>query len=430
MRLRSRPAGRGGADALADLTLSRLAVDRDHGVIADGSDHVTITVTALDDSGGPLAGRAIALTATGSGAVLTQPTAPTDARGVATGTLSATAVGDIVVGATIDPAGAPVTIAETHEVAFEAGPPAMLVFVDQPSNTGAGQPFAPIVSVAIHDADGNVVDTSFVTVALSSAGAGLDGAVLVRAVDGIATFDDVVPDRAGTGLTLVATAGAIATTSAPFDVAAGPASTLVATAGNDQIGTAGSTLAPMVVTATDAFGNPIAGVAIQLAVTRGDGTLGASTATTGANGIVQTALTLGRAGANEVQVSSSDILFGPVVAFDAATVALAAEATFATGASNGLSSGAIASGDLNGDGRADLVVTNFAANTISVLFDTTPPGASAPTYAAKVDVAVGTGPGGVALADVNGDGKLDIAVTNFAGGGVSVFLNKTAPGAA
>jgi hypothetical protein len=109
----------------------------------------------------------------------------------------------------------------------------------------------------------------------------------------------------------------------------------------------------------------------------------------------------------------------------ATTPTFAAQATFAVGDNPY----AVAVADLNGDGRPDLVAANKNAGSISVLLNTGAPGA-APSFAGQVTFAVGTNPYYVAIADVNGDGKPDLAVANHGSTFASVLLNTAAPGAA
>ncbi len=95
----------------------------------------------------------------------------------------------------------------------------------------------------------------------------------------------------------------------------------------------------------------------------------------------------------------------------------------------GTSPYAVAMADLNGDGKPDLVVTNGAAGSVSVLENTIASGATIPAFADKQDFNTGTTPSAVAVGDLNGDGAPDVVVANAGDNTVSVLLNTTTPGA-
>ena len=78
---------------------------------------------------------------------------------------------------------------------------------------------------------------------------------------------------------------------------------------------------------------------------------------------------------------------------------------------------AVAVGDLNGDGKADVVVTSLGDNTVSVFLS-----GSNGTLQGRVDYPAGKGPSSVVIGDFNGDGKPDLAVCDFADNTVSVLL--------
>jgi hypothetical protein len=106
-------------------------------------------------------------------------------------------------------------------------PAVQLAFTVQPSAVVAGSSISPAVRVAIQDAAGNTktLASDNVTLAISggtgSAGAALGGTVTRAAVSGVAIFDNLSIDRAGSGYTLTASAGALtAATSNPFPVTA------------------------------------------------------------------------------------------------------------------------------------------------------------------------------------------------------------------
>ena len=81
----------------------------------------------------------------------------------------------------------------------------------------------------------------------------------------------------------------------------------------------------------------------------------------------------------------------------------------------------VALGDLNGDGKPEMVVVNENANTISILRNISSPGNS--SFATKIDLPVGTDPRAIVIGDVNGDGMPDIVVANAGSSTVSVLRN-------
>jgi len=84
-------------------------------------------------------------------------------------------------------------------------------------------------------------------------------------------------------------------------------------------------------------------------------------------------------------------------------------------------------GDLNGDGRDDIVVTNFNNGTISIKLNNAAP-APAGVFNTETLLTVGGQPFYVILEDFDGDTDLDIAYTDFVGAQVG-FLQNTGAGA-
>lgn len=95
----------------------------------------------------------------------------------------------------------------------------------------------------------------------------------------------------------------------------------------------------------------------------------------------------------------------------------------------GSSQHAVAFGDLDGDGKLDLAAVSFLTNTVLVFRNISTTGTlDANSFDDKVEYSTGTSPQSIAIADLDGDGKLDLAVGNRSGNSVSIFENTSTIG--
>jgi hypothetical protein len=90
----------------------------------------------------------------------------------------------------------------------------------------------------------------------------------------------------------------------------------------------------------------------------------------------------------------------------------------------------IAVADLDGDGKLDIIATDFdGTNLVSVYRNTCGTGSfTASSFAPRVDFLTGSHPQGVAVGDIDGDGRPDLLVANTGDGTVSILRNTSVPG--
>ena len=97
------------------------------------------------------------------------------------------------------------------------------------------------------------------------------------------------------------------------------------------------------------------------------------------------------------------------------------DGTFTPGPNSPLALGmnlqGIATADFNGDGKLDVAVTDSVSNTVMILL-----GNGDGTFGAPLAIPVGNEPVATLAGDFNNDGKLDLAVANFADDTVTLLL--------
>jgi Big-like domain-containing protein/invasin-like protein len=262
----------GGASA------SQSTVSASPGSIAasSGATTSTITVTAKDASGNPIAGATVVLAATGSSNNLVQPGSTTNASGVTTGTLSSTVAESKTVSATITVgANPPVPVTQTATVTVTPATATVLVFTKQPpASVTAGAAITPAVQVEVRDAFANKVTSPATTVTLNVLQAGRGTLSLNSQLTsaGTATFTGMNIDKATTGLTpdsLIASATSLTSDTSTGFAVVPAAATKLAFVQQPTSTTGGATITPAVtVEVEDAFGNRVtsASTSITLAI--------------------------------------------------------------------------------------------------------------------------------------------------------------------
>jgi hypothetical protein len=83
-------------------------------------------------------------------------------------------------------------------------------------------------------------------------------------------------------------------------------------------------------------------------------------------------------------------------------------------------------GDFNDDGKLDIVTIDRLNNTMSVYRNTS--AGNIISFASKINFTTGTSPRSVSAGDIDGDGKQDIVVSNLGDNTVSVFRNNSSGG--
>src|SRR5438045_9456167 len=83
-------------------------------------------------------------------------------------------------------------------------------------------------------------------------------------------------------------------------------------------------------------------------------------------------------------------------------------------------------GDIDNDGKSDIVVTNLSSNTLSIFRNNSFPGQI--SFDSKVDLPTGRTPRNILVTDLDGDHFPDILFVNSESGTLSIIKNNSTPG--
>lgn len=133
-------------------------------------------------------------------------------------------------------------------------------------------------------------------------------------------------------------------------------------------------------------------------------------------------------GDGKLDIATTNPQINKVSVFKNNTTSSISSASFSTATQFdcGAAPTSMATEDIDGDGKKDIFVGNYTSSDISVLRNTSTSGTI--SFANKIDIAVGANSGQVVFADINGDGKKDMLNTNFGTTFFSVHVNQSTIG--
>ena len=284
---------------------------------------VTAPIVEVTDAvGNPVSGVNVTFTVTAGGGTIAPAsgaTVATDANGRAaltSWTLGATPGVNSVTATASGLSGSPVVFNATATDA----PPTQLAITTQPGGAVSGLALSQQPVVQIRNASNGVVSTSSlaVTATIASGTGTLSGTTTVNAVNGVATFTNLVVSGTGAHtLRFATTSPALQVVSGSFDVVLGASANIAATTSMSQTATVSTTVTAPGVRVRDANNDPVSGVNVTFTLTAGGGSISpASPATvaTDANGNASlSSWTLGATpGVNTVTAAVSGLTGSPV----------------------------------------------------------------------------------------------------------------------
>jgi len=78
-------------------------------------------------------------------------------------------------------------------------------------------------------------------------------------------------------------------------------------------------------------------------------------------------------------------------------------------------------GDFDLDGKIDIAVSNYGSNNVTIYKNNS--STTALSFGTPIAISVGSGPGSIAAGDIDNDGRIDLATSNWSGNSISVLRN-------
>ena len=131
-------------------------------------------------------------------------------------------------------------------------------------------------------------------------------------------------------------------------------------------------------------------------------------------------IVVGNYGSNSISIFKNNYISGAL-----ATSSFSTKLDFNAGNKPGY----VKLGDMDGDSKLDVVVLAEGNNSVGILRNISTAGVlSSASFASRVNFNTGITPYYISVGDLTGNGKLDILVTNFGDGTATVWQNKAIPG--
>ncbi|MDQ3262726.1 MAG: Ig-like domain-containing protein [Myxococcota bacterium] len=249
----------------------------------------TLTVTARDSAGNPLAGKPVSLSVSGTGNTLTSASGTTNASGVFTATLASTRAEAKTVSASVSP------LNLVTSVTFTAGPPSATrsSLVASPGSAEANGTSTSTLTLTVRDSNDNPINGQAVSLAVSGTGNTLTPTSGSTNASG--NFTATLASTVVETKTVTATAGAVSLdTTVNFTPAASAANSALV-AGPDTVLADGVAASTLTVTVRDASNNPIPGYGVSLSSTGTQNFFSPASGVTDSGGVFQAGLASTRA---------------------------------------------------------------------------------------------------------------------------------------